>query len=67
MSHKQNTFGARALLGDHVIYRLDQLSKTGVAPHLDRLPFSIRILLEALLRNEEGYLVTRDDVTRLAA
>jgi aconitate hydratase len=67
VSHKQNTFGARALLGDHVIYRLDQLSKTGVAPHLDRLPFSIRILLEALLRNEEGYLVTRDDVTRLAA
>ncbi|MBM3130102.1 MAG: aconitate hydratase AcnA [Chloroflexi bacterium] len=67
MLHKQNTFGARAQLGDHTIYRLDQLGQTGVAPHLDQLPFSIRILLEALLRNEDGYLVTADDVKRLAA
>jgi aconitate hydratase len=61
-----NTFGARATLGAHTIYRLDQLAKSGVAPQLDRLPFSIRILLEALLRNEDGYLVTADDVERLA-
>ncbi len=67
MPTKQNSFGARAQLGDHFIYRLDRLAKTGIAPNLDRLPFSIRILLEALLRNEDGYLVTPDDVQRLAA
>ncbi|MBI3912851.1 MAG: aconitate hydratase AcnA [Chloroflexi bacterium] len=64
---KTNTFGARAKLGEHSIYRLDRLARSGVAKNLDRLPFSIRILLEALLRNENGYLVTADDVTRLAA
>ncbi len=67
MPVKQNSFGARATLGDHVIYRLDQLAQTGVAPNLERLPFSIRILLESLLRNEDGYLVTAENVKQLAA
>ncbi len=62
----KNSFGARTKLGDHYIFRLDRLAKTGVAPNLDRLPFSIKILLEALLRNEDGYLVTAEDVARLA-
>ena len=62
-----NSFGAHAQLGEHSIYRLDQLVKTGLAPNLDRLPSSIRILIESLLRNEDGYLVTSDDVKRLAA
>lgn len=66
MSKKQNSFGARSKLGDYAIYRLDRLAKTGVAPALDSLPFSIKILLESLLRNEDGYLVTADDVERLA-
>ncbi len=59
-------FGARSKLGEHYIYRLDRLTQSGVAPALDRLPFSIRILLEAVLRNCDGYLVTEDDVRRLA-
>ena len=67
MPSKQNTFGARAKLGEHFIYRLDKLAKTNVALQLDQLPFSIKILLESLLRNEDGYLVTADDITRLAA
>ncbi|MBM4422946.1 MAG: aconitate hydratase AcnA [Chloroflexi bacterium] len=62
MSAKQlNIFSARAAMGDYFIYRLDR-----VAPQLDRLPFSIRILLEAALRNCDNYLVTEDDVRRLA-
>ncbi len=61
-----NTFGARAKLDAYVIYRLDRLAKTGIAPDLARLPFSIKILLESLLRNEDSYLVTSEDVTRLA-
>ena len=56
----QNSLGARARLGDYYIYRLDHL-----APTLDHLPFSIRILLEAILRNCDGYLVTEADVKRV--
>ncbi len=62
----KNLFGARAKLGKHTIYRLQHLEKIGVAPNLAKLPFSIRILLEALLRNCDDYLVTQEDVKRLA-
>ena len=62
----RNSFGARARLGEHYIYRLDTLAANGLAPALNRLPFSIKILLEAVLRNCDGYLVTEDDVKRLA-
>jgi aconitate hydratase len=62
-----NPFGARAKLGDgYDIFRLDRLANSGLAPGLDRLPFSIKILLEAVLRNCDGYLVSEDDVRRLA-
>src|SRR5258707_13497120 len=63
-----NSLGARAQLdAQHPYYRLNRLSELGLAPGLARLPFSIKILLEALLRNVDGYLVTEDDVKRLAA
>ncbi len=61
-----NTFEARAKFGDYYIYRLDRLAKSGVAPDLRQLPFSIKILLESLLRNEDGYLVTSENVKQLA-
>ena len=62
-----NTFGARAPLdSQHAYYRLDRLVELGLVPSLARLPFSIKVLLEALLRNADGYLVTEDDVKRLA-
>ena len=67
MSSKlRNSFGARAELGEHYIYRLDHLAKSSFAPKLDRLPFSIKILLEAVLRNCDGYLVSEEDVKRVA-
>src|SRR5262245_14422027 len=65
-----DVFGARASLaareGTLTLYRLDALERTGVAPGLARLPFSIKVLLEALLRNLDGELVTEDDVRNLA-
>ena len=65
----QDVFGARASLqtagGPAVIYRLDRLEKSGRGA-ISRLPFSIKVLLEALLRNCDGALVTEDDVTALA-
>jgi aconitate hydratase len=67
---KTNPFGARETLswGGHSIgfYRLGVLEKQGHAPALDTFPFSIRVLLESLLRNCDGFLVTEDDVKRLA-
>src|SRR5581483_5969338 len=62
-----DAFGARAPLGDYFIYRLDKLAALGIAPNLDRLPFSIKILLEALLRHLDNYIVTEQDVKNLAA
>jgi aconitate hydratase len=68
---KSDVFGARASLatsqGSVTLYRLDALAKAGVAPSLDRLPYSIRVLLEAVLRNVDGELVSADDVKNLAA
>jgi aconitate hydratase len=62
-----NSFGARAALtvGDasYEIHRLDALE----GPDVATLPYSLRILLEGLLRNEDGTTVTADDVAALAA
>ena len=61
-----DSFGARATLGvsgrDYEIFRLDAV-KEG---HADRLPYSLKILLENLLRHEDGRDVTRDDILALA-
>ncbi|MBP7694144.1 MAG: aconitate hydratase AcnA, partial [Anaerolineales bacterium] len=62
----KNVFGARARLGADYIYRLDRLAQAGLAPDLAHLPFSIKVLLEAVLRNCDGYLVTEEDVRRVA-
>ncbi|NPV65804.1 MAG: aconitate hydratase AcnA [Anaerolineae bacterium] len=65
-----NTFGARATLptGSGAAlsyYRLYQLQDDGLA-NIDRLPFSIKILLESLLRNEDGRVITHEDILTLA-
>ncbi len=63
-------FNARALLpgtGEPVAYyRLAALEEAGLG-QISRLPFSIKILLEALLRQVDGFAVTEEDVRRLAA
>ena len=47
------------------LYSLPALEKAGVGK-LDRLPFSIRVLLENQLRHLDGKIVTEDDVQNLA-
>src|SRR5271165_2117489 len=68
MSESVNSFGSQSTLksGDRTyeIYRLGALEKKGVT--LNRLPFSLRILLENLLRHEDGKSVTADDIEFLA-
>ena len=68
MTHP-NSFGSRATLnvGDrsYTIFRLDAVAGLPGAT-VNRLPFSLRILLENLLRNEDGAFVKADDVRALA-
>ncbi|HET9182036.1 MAG TPA: aconitate hydratase AcnA [Candidatus Angelobacter sp.] len=63
-----NSFGSRSKLRvgsrEYEIHRLDALEKINCNPL--RLPFSLRILLEDLLRNENGHSVTADDIRFLA-
>src|SRR4051812_20156863 len=63
-----NTFGARSTLkvGSRAfeIFRLDALTRGG--SDIRRLPYSLRILLEDLLRTEDGVSVIRDDIEALA-
>lgn len=63
-----NSFGARSALqsGDarYTIYRLQALES--IAGPLSRLPYSLRILLEDLLRTENGVSVTPSDIEALA-
>ncbi len=70
MSNKVDSFGARGTFdtgsGEAVIYRLNRLFEQGVG-HVDKLPFSIKILLENALRNLDERSVTRDDVVALAS
>ncbi|MEX2502789.1 MAG: aconitate hydratase AcnA, partial [Trueperaceae bacterium] len=65
-----NSFGARERFdtgsGPAYYYRLAALQEQGLG-NVDRMPFSIRVLLESLLRNEDGFQITADDVRKLAA
>src|SRR4030081_1422287 len=64
-----NSFGSRSTLRvgqkDYELYRLDALDKQGISTK--HLPYSLRILLENLLRTEDGRNVTKEEVRALAA
>jgi aconitate hydratase len=64
-----NSFGARATFKvgnkEYELYRIDALDKQGISTK--HLPFSLRILLENLLRTEDGRNVTGDEIRALAA
>ncbi len=68
-SASKNSFSARATLrvgGDSFeIYRLDALERSGTG-NVARLPFSLKVLLENLLRHEDGRFVHTDDIPALA-
>src|SRR5262249_20365596 len=63
-----DTFGSRSTLrvGDkeYEIFRLDALDKQGISTK--KLPYSMRILLENLLRREDGKSVTAETIRTLA-
>ena len=59
-----NSFNSRSPLKvgnkEYEIYRLDALDKQGISTK--HLPFSLRILLENLLRTEDGRNVKKEDI-----
>jgi len=65
----QNSFDARATVSvdgrDVDIFRLDAIAKAGLGDPR-RLPYSIRVLLENLLRYEDGDTVTKSDIEAIA-
>jgi len=69
-STSKDTFGSRRPLrladgSEATIFDIQTLSRTGVG-QVERLPFSIRILIENLLRHEDGIAVSADDIEALA-
>lgn len=65
MSH--DPFSARDVidtpLGERVVYRIDALKHIS---DVDALPYSIKVLLESVLRNHDGHVVRDDDVVSVA-
>jgi aconitate hydratase len=64
-----NSFGAASTLKvggqSYNIYRLENLEKAGFK-NVSRLPVSLKVLLENLLRCEDGRLVNKSDIEALA-
>ena len=50
-------------LGERIVYRLDALKDMG---DIDALPYSIKVLLESVLRNHDGRVVRDEDVSAVA-
>jgi aconitate hydratase len=71
MSEKRprDSFGARATLetdsDSMTYYRLAALEEQGIGT-ISTLPFSIKVLLESVLRNNNGFEISDDDVANLA-
>ena len=65
-----NNFGTRGTIATNGaragIYRLNQLEREGIG-NIDRLPYSMKILLENALRNQDGRLFQPEDVVNLAS
>ncbi len=70
MAARNDPFGALATVdlpeGPTSFYRLSRLEEEGIVSSLDRLPFSIRILLENALRHSGGKYVSQDQVKAVA-
>ena len=64
-----NPFGAAATLktkrAEYRMFRLQQLADDKIG-EIDTLPFSMRVLLEACLRNVDGFVVNEEDVVNIA-
>ncbi len=63
-----NTFGTESELSvNGTAYRIDRLSALPAEFGVERLPFSLKVLLENLVRHENATDVTADDISALAS
>ena len=69
MTNQGNSFGAKQTLtvGNNTYQFFSLLEAAKTLGDLSRLPFSLKVLLENLLRNEDGRTVKADDVNAIAA
>jgi len=69
MANFKNSFGAKSILNtsdDQINYfSLNKLADSGFSG-IGRLPFSIKILLENLIRNEDGIIIKISDIENMA-
>jgi aconitate hydratase len=67
---KSDAFHAKSVLTvngkSYTYYSLAALEKARVGKPIATLPFSIRVILESMLRSVDGFVVTADDVTGFA-
>ena len=63
-----NSFGTRATLAvGGKTYHIHSLKKFSSSKDITRLPFSLKVLLENLLRCEDGFAVKKADIENLAS
>jgi aconitate hydratase len=66
----KDPFGSRQTINidgkEVTFYSLKKLEEAGIA-NISKLPYSIRVLLEDILRNVDGKVITEDDVKNLAS
>ena len=62
--NSMNSFGTRTTFQGHTIHSLPALEKK--FPQVSKLPFSMKVLLENLLRREDGAAVTAADIEAVA-
>ena len=69
MTNQGNSFGAKQTLtvGNNTYQFFSLIEAAKTLGDLSRLPFSLKVLLENLLRNEDGRTVKADDVKAIAA
>src|SRR5690348_9416449 len=69
-TESRNTFAAKSSLKvgneSFTVFKLDALDTSGIG-EISRLPFSLKVLLENLLRHEDDRFVHADDIRALAA
>ena len=53
--------------GDLVVYSLRELESKGIIKDLSKMPYSIKVIVESMLRQRDGKLVTDEDVVTAAS
>jgi aconitate hydratase 1 len=53
--------------GEVTVYSLKELERKGIIKDLSKMPYSIKVLVESMLRNRDGEVITDDDVIAISS